>query len=124
MILIDTTILIDHFRKKDKSNTRFYELALLYPSIAISCITKYEVYIGSNEGQNEFWNNLFSNLVLLPFGEKETDSAIAIEKELIKKKQTIGFIDVAIAATAKANNLSIATLNRKHFETISELIIL
>jgi predicted nucleic acid-binding protein len=49
MILLDSTVCIEYFRKKDKSKTFFYELGADYSSFAISTVTKFEIFIGSNE---------------------------------------------------------------------------
>ena len=41
-LLIDTSIIIDHFRKKDKSNTRLIQLYNKY-SLYISSVTVFEL---------------------------------------------------------------------------------
>lgn len=46
-ILIDTSILIDYFRKEDKKKTLFFRHSLKY-SLAISTITEFEFMSGLN----------------------------------------------------------------------------
>jgi len=46
LVLLDTSILIDYFRKKDKAKTRLYELSDLYDGFVISAITEFEIYSG------------------------------------------------------------------------------
>jgi predicted nucleic acid-binding protein len=50
--------------------------------------------------------------------------AVTLNKDLKRKRNLIDIADLFIAATAIANNLPFATLNRKHFERIDGLIII
>ncbi|MDX2248055.1 MAG: type II toxin-antitoxin system VapC family toxin [Bacteroidia bacterium] len=121
MILLDTSVLIEYFRKQRKDLTFFYNLAGQSESMAISSITKYEILIGNKTGQDLFWNSLLENLTLIPFGDKEVEEAIDIQKLLLKSNTLIGFADLAIGATARAHNFKLATLNTRHFERIPQL---
>lgn len=85
MILIDTSVLIEYFRKQKKEKTFFYELAGKYSEMGISALTKYEVLVGSHESQDAFWKSLLSKLTLIPFGDEESDEAVVIQKELLRK---------------------------------------
>lgn len=123
MILLDTSVLIELFRTKDKGKTLFYKLAKKEQVFAISSITHYEILIGSNDMQNEFWDNLFSALVIIPFDALCSTSAVNIYKDLKSKSKMIELADLAIAATALANNIELATLNTKHFSHIKDLKI-
>jgi len=51
IVLLDTSILIDYFRKKDKTKTMFYQLADDFDEYKISAVTEYEIYSGTNEDQ-------------------------------------------------------------------------
>lgn len=46
VILVDTSILIDYYRKTDKENSVWIGLVRQEYSFAISAITKYEIYSG------------------------------------------------------------------------------
>jgi hypothetical protein len=50
--------------------------------------------------------------------------AADINSELKRKRKHIAIPDLFIAATAMANNLPLATLNKKHFERIDRLAII
>lgn len=65
LICLDSTILIDYFRKTKKENSFFFELANQYSTFAVSIITEFEILSGSNQNQNqkEFWDK-FSNMSL------------------------------------------------------------
>lgn len=118
MILLDSSILIDFFRKKLKKNTLFFELSNQDTNLCISSITYYEVGVGNRKTHFEYWNELTEYLSILPFDKVCSDSAIEIYQELIKKNELIDLADLFIGATAIAHNIPLATLNKKHFKRI------
>jgi predicted nucleic acid-binding protein len=124
IVCLDTSVLIDYYRKKDKSTTLFYKLTEQYTVFAVSAITEYELYIGNSEEQNEFWNNFFLKITILPFDTESVKQSIAIYKQLKIKNKLIDIPDIMIAGTVLKNGLPFATLNRKHFERIGELKII
>ncbi len=82
MLLIDTSVLIDYFRKPNKEGTFFYELARKYPQVAISSITKYEIMVRNSPRQQDFWHQLLATLEVLAFDDREAEAAAIIQKEL------------------------------------------
>jgi len=123
MILLDSSILIDLFRKKDKQNTRFYTLAKTNKTLCISSITYYEIGIGNRKSHIDYWKILSDNLIVLPFDKTCSDIAITIYLDLLKSNKIIDLADILIGATALAHNIPIATLNEKHFSRINGLEI-
>lgn len=71
-----------------------------------------------------FWNELLSEIVVLPFDSKAAHIAVERQRDLKKQRKTIEKADLFIAATAVANGLSLDTLNRKHFDLIRQLSLL
>jgi predicted nucleic acid-binding protein len=124
IICLDTSILIDYYRKQNKSKTLFHQLSLQYSQFAISVITQYEILVGSNAQQINFWNLIFSQIDIMYFDAAATIKAVDIFQELKLKRKLIDMPDILIAATAIANNYTLATLNKKHFERISSLKLL
>ncbi|MBO9618779.1 MAG: type II toxin-antitoxin system VapC family toxin [Niabella sp.] len=61
---------------------------------------------------------------MLPFDKFVAKVAVDINKELKRKRKLIDIADLFIAATALANNLPLATLNKKHFDRIDNLDII
>lgn len=59
MILIDTSVLIEYFRKQDKTKTLLYELAGQYSEIHVSTITKFEIWVGNRPQQSDFGKTCF-----------------------------------------------------------------
>ncbi|GHT02928.1 PIN domain nuclease [Bacteroidia bacterium] len=121
IICLDTSVLIDYYRKKDKSKTLFYKLTEHYSVFAVSAITEYELYIGNSDDQNEFWDKFFMRITVLPFDTEAVKQSVAIYKQLKLKNKLIEVPDILIAGTVIKNNLHLATLNRKHFERIEKL---
>jgi len=57
IILLDTGILIEYFRKKDKEKSILYQLSLDSYEFKVASITQYEVLLGSNDSQITFGRN-------------------------------------------------------------------
>ena len=121
VICLDTSVLIDYFRKVNKSKSFFYELTNEYDLFAVSAITEYEIYSGRNAEQDIYWNDFFNKIVSLPYNSEANRVTTKIERELRRKNKTIDKPDLMIAGTALSNNLKLATLNLKHFELIDGL---
>ena len=124
IILADTSILIDLFRKSKKVNSKFVQLAMEGYEFQISAITAYEVYSGATIGQLPFWDDLLEKIIVLPFDKDVVKQAVIINRILKQKRKQIELADLFIAATAVNHDLSLATLNRKHFERIDLLTII
>ena len=123
MILLDSSILIELFRSKDKDKTLFYKLLETENDFGISIITHYELGIGSNEKQTAFWVEFLESINILEFDTNCSNAAIDIYKQLKANSKLIDLADILIAATSIANQIPLATLNFKHFERIKGLEI-
>jgi tRNA(fMet)-specific endonuclease VapC len=124
IILIDTSILIDFYRKTNKSNTVWMALVRQQYEFAISAITKYEIYAGATQSQLSFWDSVLQKITVISFDENTVNISVEINKELKRKRKQIEIADLFIAATAIMYNIPFATLNRKHFERIDKLNLL
>lgn len=125
MILLDSSVFIELFRKSSKEETLFHKLALSGNSFGISAITCYEVGIGNRNPQlKDYWEKLIGQMSILPFNKECSLIAIEIYFDLLKKNKMIDLADIFIAATAITNKIPIATLNIRHFERIHNLEII
>jgi predicted nucleic acid-binding protein len=124
LILVDTSILIDYYRKTDKENSIWINLLRQGCDFAISAVTKYEIYSGATASQLLFWDSILPAMVILPLDEESVDMAVTINRDLKRKRKQIDLADLFIASTAVANKLPVATLNRKHFERIDQVELL
>ena len=120
-VMVDTSILIDFYRKTDKNNAVWISLVRQGYKFTISAVTKYEIYSGATESQLDFWNNVLKAIVVISFDEACVDKAVEINTSLKRKRKQIEVADLFIAATAISNDLPFATLNTKHFDRIDGL---
>jgi tRNA(fMet)-specific endonuclease VapC len=123
MILLDSSVLIELFRTVDKEKTLFYQLTSIDNDFAISIITHYEIFTGSNDKQDSFWTEFLDTIEILDLDVKASEEAVKIYKQLKKTGKMIDLADILIAATSLSNDISIATLNLKHFGRIKGLDI-
>ncbi len=121
LILLDTSVLIEYFRKKQKTESFFYKLSDVSNNFCISVITHYEISCGINFQQNSFWNSFFSDIINVPYSASLNAVAVKITSDLKRKRQSIEFKDLIIAATAVHFNYRLATINVRHFEHITGL---
>ncbi len=121
VILLDTSILIDFYRKKNKEKSKWFELLQTGKSFAVSVITQYELLTGCNQEQMLYWNRLFNEITVLPLDSGVVMTSVDINARLKLKRKQIAIADLFIAATAVHYNLTIATLNKSHFERIESL---
>jgi tRNA(fMet)-specific endonuclease VapC len=118
-ILIDTSVVIDYFRKTKKAETFFTQLASNY-RLAISNVTKFELDIGASQ-KSAFLEAIYTKMDILELNVACTDLAAEFYRDLKTKNQLIALPDLLIAATAVAYQLPLATLNIKHFQRIQRL---
>lgn len=119
-IVVDTSVIIDFLRRKDKENSLLYRLA--EEDLSASIITHTELYAGKSIWENnetkETLEKVLSGLSLISL-----DKNISQEAGHIKSCANISLIDAIIASTAIVNNMELATLNIKDFEKIKNIKI-
>ncbi|HTK17921.1 MAG TPA: type II toxin-antitoxin system VapC family toxin [Mucilaginibacter sp.] len=121
VVLLDTSILIEYYRKKDKSKSVLFHLFQTYSIFAVSAVTHFEIYTGSSNNQIDFWNEFFREITVLPFNAEISREAANIDAALKKKNKQIAVPDLFIAATAIYHNIPLVTLNRKHFDRVDRI---
>jgi tRNA(fMet)-specific endonuclease VapC len=123
-VLVDTSILIDFFRKSDKANSRPLKLVREDFIFCISAITEFENHIGTTPDQTDYWEDFLFKTQILAFDKDVARAAVDIGKSLKKQSKPTSMADLFIAATAMQYSLPLATLHVKHFERIEELQML
>lgn len=124
IILVDTSILINYYRKTDKSNSVWIKLIRQGYSFVISSVTKYEIYSGATQSQLDFRDKVLKDNKVLSFDESCVDTAVEVNAALKRKRKQIDIADLFIAATALSHNFPIATMNKNHFDRIDGLEII
>jgi len=124
IILADTSVLIEYFRKGDKSKSTLVGLYDEGYDLCISAITHFEIYTGATGSQLGYWVSMLEQMPVLPFDAVVSNVAVSLDRELKRQRQQLGMADLFIAATAMAHMLPIATLNRRHFERVDGLKVI
>ena len=119
-LVIDTNVLVDHFRKLPAA-IDFISKLVRRP--VISAITVGELFAGVREGkEREEIERFLSRTVVL-----DVDEQIAIRAGLMlrqfQKSHAVGLADALIAATADAEGARIVTLNTKHFPMFNDVLV-
>lgn len=122
LICLDTNILIDHRRAKDKTQTRLFQFSQTY-SFAITTITVYELFRGDDSKEDQFWLQFFNRVAILDFTQEAAKQAGIIYRKLKITGNLIGVEDILIASIAISNHLPLASDNVRHFGRIEELVL-
>lgn len=123
-LMVDSTILIDYFRKTDKANSKLVSHFKNYGRLYISSVTEFEVVNGATKVHLQFWDGMLARFTILDFDTKAASQAADIVAQLKTKRRTIDKPDLFIAATAVVHGLALDTLNIKHFTHIDSLNLL
>jgi len=123
-VLIDTTIIIDYLRKENKQNSLLIDIYDKYDKVCISSITVFEVLTGLNEKNKNATIQLLKGFKIISFSHLIAQKSASIFRELKKQNQLIEIRDLFIAATASVKQIPVVTLNKKHFNRVSNLIVL
>ena len=123
-LMVDSSILIDYFRKTDKANSKLVAHFKNYEQLYISSVTEFEVVNGATPSHLQFWDGMLLRFTILNFDSKTARQAAEIVTKLKTKRKTIDKPDLFIAATAVVNSLTLDTLNIKHFFDIDGLQLL
>ncbi len=119
--MIDTSIIIDYLRKKNKKKSQFYKSVGNY-TLFVSTITLFELFAGAkDERKRQDIDNIMEYVKILPFTKNTAKKSGEIHQSLKNKNKLIEIKDLFIAATALSHNLPLMTLNVKHFDRIEDL---
>ncbi len=75
-LIVDSTILIDYFRKTDKGNSRLVSHFKTYGQLYISTVTEFEVINGSASEHLQFWDKMLLRFTILEFDSNVSYSFI------------------------------------------------
>lgn len=123
MVILDTSILIDHLRQPKNTATIFTNILEKMPqeNFAISVITIQELYRGTSTREKDKEQDLLAilkHLKILPYTKNIAQLGGKIGRDT---RHPIELPDAAIAATAIINGAHLYTLNKKDFEGIIDL---
>jgi tRNA(fMet)-specific endonuclease VapC len=118
-ILIDSSVIIDFLRRKDKENTLFAKLVEKY-DLVVSLISVTELYSGKSIQEQETAKKILDDIIsgmeiYIPNIE------IALFAGSLRAKYQLSLADSYIASTAIVNDFSLTTLDTKDFSKIKDL---
>ncbi|MBN2315087.1 MAG: type II toxin-antitoxin system VapC family toxin [Sedimentisphaerales bacterium] len=117
-ILLDTDVLIDFFRGYERAvvfiNT--YKARIILSSIVVA-----ELYAGVKGDAEEADLHEFISLFRVVPVTAEIARAAGLYKRDFGKSYGVGLADAILAATAKAQNAELKTLNIKHYPMLKHL---
>lgn len=118
--MVDTSVLIDFLRRKDKANSIFYRLVEGGWELSISPLVLSELYSGKSVWRSDLARKelevLLKGLEVLVLNRE-----ICVETGRIRAIYGLDLIDSMVAAMALARGWKLATLNERHFKVIRGL---
>ncbi len=119
-LLIDTDVLIDYLRDRAESVQYLESLA---PPLAVSAVTVAELYAGVRDGDERLVLDRFiDSFQVIP-----VDGPIAVRAGIIRrdfgKRDGTGLADAIIAATVELQRAQLVTLNDKHCQMLTEVVV-
>lgn len=123
MVILDTSIVIDHLRQPKKKKSHLVKIAKQRPkeTLALSIVSIQELYEGQStkdEEKEQYLLATIAPLKILPYTYEVARLAGEIARDL---GHTIELADAAIAATAIVNGAELLTLNKKDFRGVKGL---
>lgn len=123
-LCLDTSILIEYLRAKDKTKTTLEQAVYKY-GVSVTPISAYEIYRGAkSQKQIDQADKLFSLLRVLEIDYQCGRNAGITYRKLRDEGITIDSEDILIGVIALRHNLPVLTLNIDHFRVIPNLRVL
>ena len=120
-LLIDTSIIIEHLRKRNRRKSILYRIADAY-DLCTSTIVEFELYAGATDAEKQHdVQEILAWCIVLPFTSEAALAASAVYRNLKTANQLIEVRDLFIAATALTYDLPLMALNTGHFNRIDRL---
>ena len=121
-VLIDASVLIDHFRKPKSTFTTLRRAWETFTSCFVSAVTVYEVELGARLASRESdLEEVLPRFKVIPLAREEAERASEVNAALIKQNLRLSHRDALIAGTALAHDLPLLTENEEHFRRVPGL---
>jgi predicted nucleic acid-binding protein len=113
--LLDTTVLIDHFRGRQRAKLLLERLVDEEHTLALCAINVAELFAGLPEGQRAAAGELIGSLHYLDIRPDVAEVAGIIRFNAARRGIAIHLPDAIIAAVAMANDATLVTANVRDF---------
>jgi len=113
--LLDTSVIIDALNQKRGRWQLLGSLVEAGDTLACSVVTLTEIYAGVRPKEMALTQQFLDAMERYQLDSRLARDAGLLKNEWAKQGQTLGVVDLIIAATALAHNLVLMTDNRKDF---------
>jgi predicted nucleic acid-binding protein len=121
MIVIDTSVLIDHLRGDDRARTALLEAMRNRERLHASVMTKVEALAGMRNEEEGRTRRLLDLLDWVPVSDPIAERAGEMARAFLPSHPGMDPIDYVIAATAERLGARLWTRNSKHFPMFADL---
>ena len=118
MILLDTTIAVDHLRGDDRAALLLERLADEGEPLLASELSRFELLAGMRPEELDTTERFMDALTWVPVNEEIARLAGSMAAEYRRSHSGIDAIDYVIAATATVTGADLLTTNVRHFPMI------
>ena len=120
LLVVDTDVLIDYLR--DQADAVLFLESCVQP-LALSVVSVAELYVGVREGEERQRLDAF----VAAFDSLPLEQEVAVQAGLWCRQYGpsygTGLADALIAATVAAIGATLATLNRRHFPMLADVLV-
>lgn len=114
-ILLDTSVLIDVLRHRNRRREALAELVRAHQSLATTSLNVAELYAGMRPGEEEPTEALLAGLECFDLTSSSARLAGKLKNQWSKRGRTLALADALIAAIAIEQRCALLTDNRKDF---------
>ena len=121
MILLDTTIAVDHLRGDDRAASLLERLANEGEPLLASELSRFELLAGMRPEELDATERFMDALSWVPVNEEIARLAGSMAAEYRRSHSGIDAVDYVIAATSTVTGADLLTTNVRHFPMIPQL---
>lgn len=121
MVVVDTSVLVDHLRGDGRARRVLSEAAAGGEALRASVLTKVELLAGMRSGERPRTRRLLDALEWVEVDDDLAERAGALARRYLRSHPGVDIADYVIAATVERLGADLLTRNRKHFPMFPEL---
>ena len=123
-LLLDTSIIIDHLRKRNTRNSILFNIVDEY-RLYLPTIVEFELFVGATDPEKrQDIHDVLQFCDILPITSDIAQHAAQLYQDLKRTNQIIEIRDLFIASTAIIYHLPLMTINTQHFTRIDMLHVI
>jgi predicted nucleic acid-binding protein len=121
VIVLDTSILVDHLRGRDDASTMIDDALARNEVLVASVLTKVELFGGMRARERRATDELIATLEWIGVSEEIADGAGALARRYRASHPGVDVVDYVVASTTTQLGAALWTRNVKHFPMFEEL---